>query len=185
MKQVCLPAISSMKDYERFLKSELEVCIIMDFHISLLEQMLKDAHALKKSVIVHLDLIKGIGLDEYGCEYVIQKMKADGIISTKPKVIECAKKHHTKAIQRIFLIDTRSLNKGLASVEVSRPDYVEVLPAIAYDILENIKKRIDVPLIAGGFIRSEDMIDEAIAHGVDLVSTSDFALALKYYSCNR
>ena len=88
IQQTCLPAISKMKDFENFLKSNLEYCILMDFHISLLEDMVKMAHENSKKVFVHLDLIKGVATDEAGCEYVCQRMRVDGVISTKVKVIE-------------------------------------------------------------------------------------------------
>ena len=180
--QNCLPAIASMKDYEKFLKSSLEWCILLDFHISLIEGMIKDAHKVDKKVIVHLDLIKGISTDEYGCEFICQKYKCDGIISTKSKVIESAKKNKKIAIQRMFLIDSRSLEKGYNQLKVSRPDYVEILPGIAYEILPEVKGQLQMPLMSGGLIKDYDMINRCIDYGATLVSVGSVDLAISYAS---
>ena len=176
----CLPAISSMKEYEKFLKSSLDWCILLDLHISLLEGMIKEAHNANKKVMVHLDLIKGVSTDEYGCEFLCQKLKCDGIISTKSKVIESAKKNKKIAIQRMFLIDSRSLEKGLNQLRVSVPDYVEILPGIAYEILPMVKDCLTTPLMSGGLIKSCEMIDRCFEYGATLVSVGSLELAIEY-----
>ena len=40
---------------------------------------------------IHIDLIKGMAVDEFACEYIIQTYKPKGIVSTKSKVIQKAK----------------------------------------------------------------------------------------------
>ena len=177
IQQTCLPAISKMKDFENFLKSNLEYCILMDFHISLLEDMVKMAHENSKKVFVHLDLIKG---DEAGCEYVCQRMRVDGVISTKVKVIETAKKNKKIAIQRMFLIDSKSLMKSLKQVSESNADYIEVLPGIAYSILPFIKEQVSVPLISGGLIKSVEDVENCLKHGASHVSVSSLDVIKKY-----
>lgn len=180
IEQTCLPAIVAMKDFEKFLSSDLTWCILLDFHVSLLDGMIKEAHAANKKVIVHLDLVKGIASDEYGCEYICQKMHSDGIISTRSKVIEAAKRNKKIAIQRMFLIDSRSLEKGIAQLVQSAPDYVEVLPGIAYSILPMIKEQLQLPLISGGLIKDKETIDACVAHGATHVSIGSLELATSY-----
>lgn len=178
--QKVIPAISTMKDFEKYLKSDLEWCILMDFHISLLEIMVKQAHEVNKKVLIHIDLMKGVTSDEFGCEYVCQKMKVDGVISTKSKVIEAAKRNKKVAIQRMFLIDSKSLEKGLNQLRVSSPDYIEMLPGIAYEILPYIKSQIEIPLISGGLIKDKEMIDCCLKQGAVAVSISNLKLAMEY-----
>ena len=104
--QPILLAISQMKDFEKFLQSPLDTCILMDFHINLLPSMMQAAHAAGKTVYLHADLLRGVSADEFGCEYLCQRLRADGIISTKPKVLEAARRNHVATILRLFLIDT-------------------------------------------------------------------------------
>ena len=48
--QPILLAISQMKDFEKFLKSPLDTCILMDFHINLLPAMMQTAHTVSDRV---------------------------------------------------------------------------------------------------------------------------------------
>lgn len=178
--QKVLPAISTMKEFEKYLKSDLEWCILMDFHISLLEIMVKQAHDVNKKILIHIDLMKGVTSDEFGCEYCCQKMKVDGVISTKSKVIDAAKRNKKVAIQRMFLIDSKSLEKGLNQLMVSAPDYIEVLPGIAYAILPYIQSKINIPIISGGLIKDKDTIDECLKAGAVGVSIGDLNMAMEY-----
>lgn len=175
--QKCLPAISTMKEFERFLKSSFEWCIVQDFHISLVEGMISSAHQQNKKVLIHLDLIKGVTADEAGAEYICQKFKADGIISTKAKVIEATKRSKKVAIQRIFLIDSRSLEKGINQLLVTQPNYVEVLPGIASSILPMMKEKLGLPLISGGLVKDVETVKECLSNGASLVSIGSLALA--------
>lgn len=89
--QNILPVISDWKTFEAFLKGSYTWCILMDFHMNFMEDLVKQLHEHNKKGIVHMDLIHGIANDQYGTQYMCQKVHADGIISTKPKAIEAAK----------------------------------------------------------------------------------------------
>ncbi len=121
-QQTCIPVISSMKKLEQFLLTDLELCILQDVHISLLGSMIHSLHENRRKVLIHIDMINGISGDEYGTEFIIQKLKADGIISVKSRVIEATKKNHRLAILRIFLIDSKSLERGLDMIDKAKPD---------------------------------------------------------------
>ena len=97
-RQVVL-AISTMKEFEAFLESDFPWGVLMEFHIALLQDMVRAAHAKKKKVLFHLELLRGISADEAGCEFACQRLGADGIISTRPKVVETAKKNKIRIIK--------------------------------------------------------------------------------------
>lgn len=173
-------AISTMKEFEGFLKSRFTWGVLMEFHIALLPDMVREAHKAGKKILFHLDLLKGIATDEYGCEYACQKLKADGIISTRPKVLETAKKNKCLAILRLFLIDTRSLDRGIGVCNALEPDYVEVLPGIACGILDYIRERTEVPFMCGGLIRSPEEIERCFEAGACAVTISNRRAAEVY-----
>ena len=52
---------------------------------------------------IHIDLIKGMAVDEFACEYIIQTYKPKGIVSTKSKVIQKAKSLNKLTIFRVLL----------------------------------------------------------------------------------
>lgn len=176
MNQNVLPVIKDWKQFERFCNSEIPWCILLDFHINFLEELIKQAHQHGKHVIIHMDLIHGLANDPYGAQFLIQKYHCDGIISTKPKVIECAKKHHCLAILRLFLIDSSSVVKGCTMANQVNPDYLELLPAMTIRAVERVRQYSTLPLIGGGLIQSKEDVAYCLTHGMEAVSMSDFSL---------
>ena len=180
MEQMIIPAVADMKAFEYFLKSDFTICICMNIHVALLRNCIKMAKKCGKKVFVHLDLIKGISADEYGCEYVCQEMEADGIISTRRKAIETAKKLKKTGILRLFLIDSQSLESGISLCNSLEPDYMEVLPGIACSIFPHIISRTKVPIMGGGLIRTGQEIQTCFDAGAAAITISDIKEAERY-----
>lgn len=174
--QSVIPVINDMKALKKFLKQPLTWCVLMDFHINLVEDVLITLHAHQKKALVHMDLIKGIQNDKFGVQFLCQKYHADGIISTKPGPIEYAKKNHCVSVLRVFLIDSRSLEKGSLLAQELQPDYVEVLPAIVPFAVEEMRRHCSVPIIGGGLIRDAKDIRQCIQQGMVAVTTSNLGL---------
>ncbi|MEF9919934.1 MAG: glycerol-3-phosphate responsive antiterminator [Erysipelotrichaceae bacterium] len=178
MDSFAIPVIKDFKELEIFIKSELTWCILVDFHMNFLSDLLKQLHDVNKFGIVHLDLTHGLANDEFAVQYLCQKIHCDGIISTKPKALQMAKKLHVLSILRVFLIDSQSLNKGISLGESLAPDYIEVLPATTPHAMELIRKITNCDIIGGGLITSfEDMV-QCHASGMKHVTTSSLALSL-------
>lgn len=186
--QPVLLAVSQIRGFERFLKSPLHTCILMDMHINRLPALIRAAHGEGKRVFLHADLLHGLAADEYGCEYICQQLRADGVISTKNRVLETARRNRSATILRLFLIDTKSLEKGVALIDSLRPDYVELLPGLACEVIPDLKKRLrekgtpDIPLLCGGLIRTQEQIVRCIEAGAHAVTLSDRWLAEAFLS---
>lgn len=172
-KNNIIPAVKSVKGFEQFLQTDYEYCVLMNLHLSILHRIVEKAHAADKKCLLHLDLINGLTSDEYGAEYAIQSINVDGLVSTKNSVIKIAKKKKVMAIYRVFLIDNHSLTKSMTRVNELRPDFVEVLPALAYKVIPKIKEVTSVPIIGGGLITCKEDINECIEAGIIAVTTSD------------
>ena len=175
-KQICVPVVPSMKRLEKFIETDLVVCILQDIHISLLEHMIKTLHDNNKLALVHIDMVHGISSDEHGAEFLCQRLRADGVISSKTRIIETTKKNKKIAIQRMFLIDSKSIERGIETVQKSQPDIVEVMPAIAYKIIPYIKSQINMPLIGGGLLKSKEDILQGLEAGCMAFTVSDLCL---------
>lgn len=180
-EQKVIPALSSMEEIERFIEGPLEVCILLSFPLAMLESTINLIHDNGKSVIIHLDLVRGIANDEAGCEYVIQRLKADGIISTQSCIIETAKRNHCIAIQRLFLSDSKTLEKDIAKINKADPDFIEVLPGLASEIFSFIQVRVHAKLLGGGLIKSDEQIYECLRDGACAVTISSLSLAEKFF----
>ena len=158
--QKILPALSNFKSIKEFIKSKKIYCILIDFQLAELEDIVLELKENNKKIIVHVDLIKGLASNEFGVIYLIQKLHIDGIISTKHQAILLAKKRGIIAIQRIFLKDSLSLEKSLKLVNKVNPDYLEILPAISNSILTTIIKRTSMKVFCGGLIQNQSQIDD-------------------------
>ncbi|MCC5891234.1 glycerol-3-phosphate responsive antiterminator [Exiguobacterium sp.] len=174
--QSVLPAIRDMRDLEVFLASAYKVGVLLEVHMARLDAVFRMLNAHDKNVFIHLDLIQGLKADEYATEYICQTYEPYGIISTKGNVIMRAKQKRVKTVQRLFLIDSSSLEKSYRMIERTRPDYIEVLPGLVPKYIREVNARTGIPVFAGGLISTEAEVDAALAAGATVVTTSDRTL---------
>ncbi|MEI2358196.1 glycerol-3-phosphate responsive antiterminator [Mesobacillus zeae] len=172
MDQRILPAFSSMKDFESFLKSTYQIGVFLEVHIAQLKNVSAMAESYGKKMIYHVDMIHGIKGDDYSTEFICQEYKPYGLISTKTSVILKAKQKGVVAIQRIFLIDSHALEKSYKLLKKTLPDYIEVLPGAMPAMITEVKDHVDIPVIAGGFIRTASDVENALAAGAVAVTSS-------------
>ncbi|HHW36281.1 MAG TPA: glycerol-3-phosphate responsive antiterminator [Bacillales bacterium] len=172
MDQKILPASTNMKEFERFLKSRYEIGVFLDMHISQLKHVYTLAKEHGKKLIYHVDLIHGLKNDEYATEYICQEYKPYGLISTKSGVILKAKQKKVTAVQRIFLIDSHALEKSYKLIEKTQPDFIEVLPGAMPQIIKEVKERVNIPIFAGGLIRTPEDVRNALDAGATAITTS-------------
>ncbi|MCT1902325.1 glycerol-3-phosphate responsive antiterminator [Oceanobacillus sojae] len=167
-----LPAIRRMKDFEKVLESNHEYIIILESRLVQLKSMIDYSHRANKKVFIHFDLIQGLKADEYGVEFLHREMKPDGILTTRGNVITAAKKHKLLAVQRVFVLDSAALEQSIKLIHRFEPDYVEILPGLVPEVIEEITGETDIPVIAGGLIKEEDQVTQALDAGAVAVSTS-------------
>ncbi len=172
-EQKIIPAISNHQELRAFLQSHLTCGILMNFQLAQLAELVAEMKSKNKKVLIHSELIKGLSSDEYGAIYLIQSLKVDGIISSKPKVIEICKKRKVIGILRFFLKDSISLEQSIEVAQKANPDYLEVLPACCLDIIPEIRSRINTEIMMGGLIRSKEQIKACLASGAVAVTTSN------------
>lgn len=173
MEQKILPASSNMKEFERFLKSSYEIGVFLDMHIAQLKNISLMAKQHGKKMIYHVDLIHGIKNDEFATEYICQEFKPFGLISTKASVIQKAKQKGVIAVQRMFLIDTHAIEKSYKLIEKTQPDYLEVLPGAMPKMITEVKDRVNIPIFAGGLIRTSEDVHAALDAGATSITTSN------------
>lgn len=172
MNQKILPACSSMRDFEAFLKSPYEIGVILEIHMTQMKNIGKMAEENGKKIIYHVDMIHGIKSDNYSTEFICQEYKPYALISTKSNVVMKAKQKGVLSIQRIFLIDSHALQKSYQLLLKTKPDYIEVLPGAMPSIITEVKQKVKIPLIAGGLIRTSEDTEKALAAGAVAVTTS-------------
>jgi glycerol uptake operon antiterminator len=79
-------------------------------------------------------------------------------------------------IHRLLLVRRGLLDSGLSAVTRAGADIVEILPGVILPDVCSLLSRLDVPLLAGGFIRTEAEARAALAAGAAGVTTSTESL---------
>jgi len=171
--QKVIPAISSHKDLKKFLDSSLTYGILMGFQLAQLESLIKEMREHQKKVLIHSELIKGLASDEFGAIHLIQSLHVDGIISSKPKVIEVCKKRKKIGIFRFFLKDSISLQQSIELAQKIEAELIEVLPAYGAKIVPYIQEECRAQVLLGGLIESKSHIEECLKSGAIAVTTSN------------
>ena len=137
--------------HERFReinKTDYKICVLLDMHIGHLKSVMALLKANQIETYIHIDLIKGMAVDEFACEYIIQTYKPKGIVSTKSKVIQKAKSLNKLTIFRVFIIDSQALSRSINLIKKVEPDFVEVLPGIAHKVVKIIDEETPSKVIA-------------------------------------
>jgi glycerol uptake operon antiterminator len=126
----------------------------------------------RPQIYVNVDLVGGIASDASGLRFLSRRV--EGVISTHRHVIELAKASGLTTIQRLFAIDSGAVERGLKLIRRAQPRFVEILPASAYcEIAEQYSEVVDVPVLAGGLLKSRGDVATILEAGAVGVSTSD------------
>lgn len=170
------PVIAAVKKSESIneaAKSGCTVVFILCGDIFNLKEMVDTLKAAGKLVFIHVDLIDGFSRDATALKYIAEKICPDGIISTKNSQLKAAKQLDLLTVQRLFIIDSLSIETTVRASASIEPDAVEIMPGIMPQIIKELSKEIKMPVIAGGLIREKADIENAILSGAKGVSTSD------------
>jgi glycerol uptake operon antiterminator len=130
----------------------------------------------ERPVLLHIDLVNGLSNDESGLRYVATLERIDGIITVRHHLAPLARKLGLMSVVRLFLQDGRAVERGLAVIDKSKPDAVEVLPGVAFLQVPERFAHLPIPCIAGGLIRTPETVGQILAGGCKAISTSNVKL---------
>ncbi len=169
------PIIAAVSDREKLdhaLASPCEVIFMLYGDIFNLKKDVQDVIDKNKYVFVHLDLIKGFANDAYSLKYIQEEIKPSGVVTTKTSLVKKAKELNCFVVQRLFILDSKSIQAGIISINQVTPDAVEIMPGVVPKITREISKTVKVPIITGGLIESKNEIIESLDAGATCISTS-------------
>ncbi len=169
------PVIAAVNDVTRLdeaIASPCEIIFLLTGDIFNLESIIKKVKENKKSIYVHIDLIDGFSKNLTTLKYINQKTDADGIITTKNSFIRPAKSMGLFTIQRLFMLDSLSLDSGIESIKTIKPNAVEIMPGIMPEIVEKIHHETSIPIITGGLIMNKDDVIQSLKSGAVGISTT-------------
>ncbi len=171
----CCAAITSDAYLDAALKSGASMLFILRGDGLELRPLVTRIHAAGKLVAVHLDLVEGLRPDRSAITW-LSRAGVDAVISSHGQLMPAIRREQMVAIHRLLLVRRGLLDSALAAVARSGADIVEVLPGVILPDVRHLLPRLDVPLLAGGFIRTEAEARAALAAGAIGVTTSTESL---------
>lgn len=171
-----IAAVRNDDELENSAKSHVKIVFVLYGSILTLPRICDKLHEAQKTVFVHADMIEGLRGDMAGIEFLNRFAVPAGIVSTRPNIIKFAKQLHLQTILRVFLLDSLSLQTGIKNILETNPDAVEIMPGIACRLINEMERKISVPVIAGGLIINKEQVMESLSYGALAISTSKEAL---------
>lgn len=165
-------AIKNDDELEKCIKSSVSVVFVLYGTILNIAKICSKLKNADKIIFIHIDLIDGLKADQSGIEFIKQLAQPDGIITTKSPNVRYAKQLGLKTIQRLFVIDSLSLNTGIKNIHDTNPTAIEVMPGIASEIIESLTKQTNIPIIAGGLVKTQKNVINALNAGAIAISTT-------------
>lgn len=171
------PVIAAIKDeagLRKCLESEIQIVFVLYGDICNIGEIVDRLKKGGKTVIIHLDLISGLGNKEIVVEYIQKTTRADGIISTKPALIKHAKELNFFSIMRFFMLDSKTYSNIKKQIENVKPDMIEIIPGVMPKVIARLCELIEdkVPVIAGGMITDKEDAMSALKAGAIAISTT-------------
>lgn len=169
-------ALKSDEDIRSALEADAPLLFMLKGDALQLAPVVSEARKLGKELVVHVDLVSGIGKDRAGIQY-LHSIGVNAIITSRSQLVAAGKAEGVVTIQRLLLLDDSALETGIRTISRAAPDFVEVLPGIIFpEVASTIQHLLAGPFIAGGFIRTAADVERARDAGAILCSSSTYAL---------
>ena len=168
-----IPAPRNYEDYKYALEHSESLSVILLFgDINVLPELLAQAREHKKRLLVHLDLLSGIGKDKAGVTF-LARMGIEAVITTKAQLGKFAHELGMIVIHRLFLMDSQAVKTGVNLLQGYKPDGLELLPAsVPASVVSELANVTGLPILGGGLMHTKEDIEQAIANGLKAVSAS-------------
>jgi len=110
--------------------------------------------------------------NEAGIEYLAQFENVSGVVTVHHHLAVAARRLGLLSIVRLFLSDSRAVDRGVSVVKKSRPDAIEILPAAVAANVASDFADLHIPRIAGGLCRTEADVNVVLASGCRAVTST-------------
>ena len=173
-----IPAIKNEQGLRKVIETDNKIVFILNADILGIRNIIETLKKHDKIPFIHVDMITGFASNPIVIDYLVSQYKNEcGIISTKSSMIKKAMESDVRVIQRLFVLDSLSIETNIQKIKKMRPDAVEIMPGIIPRVIKRIKSEIpEIPIIAGGLIESKEDIMDVLKSGGIAVSTSKESL---------
>ncbi len=168
-----IAAVTDMEKLKEAVASPCEIVFMLTGNIFNIREAVQEIKQNHKMVFVHLDLLEGLSKDSTAIKYLNKTIEPDGIITIKSGLIKIAREMGMFAIQRLFFVDSLSVESGIKTVNNSKPDAIEIMPGIMHSVTSRVCNEVRIPVITGGLINDKDDVIACLKAGAMGISTSN------------
>lgn len=165
-------AVSDLSRLEAAIQSPCALIFMLTGTILTLPEAVARIHQAGKDVCIHFDLMEGFARDLAALKYIKQELNPAGIITTRVNLIKHARELGMNSIQRVFMLDSLSVESAIKSISSTRPSAIELLPGILPRVVQRVGGATKIPIIAGGLIEYKEDIIAALKAGAVGISTT-------------
>ncbi|MBE3556832.1 MAG: glycerol-3-phosphate responsive antiterminator [Firmicutes bacterium] len=171
--QGVIPAVRTSAQFESAISlPKAPFVILLKGDLQGMQRWIGRARKSGKELLVHADLIAGVGKDESGMQF-LSELGVFGILTTRSQLLRSARKRGLFTIQRFFLIDSEAFTSSVEQAKKDQADMVELLPGVLpSSIYRDFKEKVGLPFLCGGFVKTIQDTEELIEAGATGVTSS-------------
>ncbi len=172
--QQVIAAVQNPRTFEQALQGKACSCILLKFgDLQTLAPNVQTAHRCGKHVMVYLDSLNGIARDSSGMAY-LASLGVEAAATTKPQLLETIGRSGLLAVQSMFVIDSTALSLGIESLQKHRVQLAIVMPGcVPVEVFSQIRGQTRTQLLAGGLVRTERDLRNALTKGAKGIITGN------------
>ena len=172
-----IAAAQNLHTFHQALRAQNSDCILLKFgDLQTLPLYVKEAHSHGKSIMVYLDSLNGIARDSSGMAY-LASLGIESAATTKPQLLGVIRRAGLFAVQSMFVIDSTALALGIASLQKHQVELAIVMPGcVPIEVFSEIREQTHAKLLAGGLVRNDRDLRNALAKGAEAVITGSAEL---------
>lgn len=158
-----------------FLASRAEVAIVANIELRKLRLVVSTITKADRVAIVNIDSCDGISQDKGGIDYLAD-LGATSLLSTRMATIQRANRAGLLTMLKVFVTDRSTWPRSVKAIEQSDPNLVQIMPAPMLAHISDAEKQSMPPIVASGFVCSQEQVQHALRSGAIAVSSSDSEL---------
>lgn len=171
-KHRIIAALCRESDLDDLCLSNVKIAFVLCGDFKTLPDIVSRIKKANIQPFVHIDFIDGLSAKEAAVDFVKYYTCANGIVTTKSNQVKRAHALDLLAVQRYFVFDTIAMYNIKKQMSLTTADAVEILPGIMPQVNKYLSSDGKDPLIVGGFINTQEDIENAFNSGALALTTS-------------
>ncbi|MBC7088041.1 MAG: glycerol-3-phosphate responsive antiterminator [Tissierellales bacterium] len=169
-----IAAIKDKNDLQLAIDSNCPIIFILNSDIIEYTYIVERILKANKYPFIHLDMLTGLASNPIAVDFIHDKFGGKvGIITTKTNIAEAAVQKDLRVVERLFVIDSLSIDLNIKNIKKVNPDLVEVMPGVIPKAISRIKAEIpNINVIGGGLIETKNEVFECLKAGGLGISTT-------------